>query len=291
MVAYVLGNYFVDNGLLTRGQLQTVMSKQDKVKVQLGTIAVSEGLMTQAQADAVNNLQAAVDKRFGDIAVDKEFLTPRQVSSLLKEQGNEYLIFMQTVLDDNLMTSIQFETAVKQFQKETGVTTSRLEAMKSDSIHEIVSAYILPDMDQHSQMVSVMARMMVRLVDRHAYIGKAYQQDDISLNSGIFQVIVGKEPLEDGFLEVDNGIVALASGFAKEPCDDNDELAKDAAGEFLNCINGLYITSLSKENINKELQPQEFVFDSVPAKDVSGRRIFHVPVFISNGSFEYVIIE
>ena len=63
MVEYILGNYLVETGKITREQLQQVMSKQDSVRVKLGLIAVEEGLMTMEQADEVNRMQAVMDQK------------------------------------------------------------------------------------------------------------------------------------------------------------------------------------------------------------------------------------
>ena len=70
MVANIVGNYLIENQLLTTEQLRDLVREQRKVRVKLGLIAVAEGLMTQEEADKVNRLQTVMDKRFGDIAVE-----------------------------------------------------------------------------------------------------------------------------------------------------------------------------------------------------------------------------
>ena len=73
MVEYILGNYLVETKKISAAQLQTVLHKQDSVRVKLGLIAVSEGFMTTEQAEEVNEIQAIRDMRFGDIAVEKGY--------------------------------------------------------------------------------------------------------------------------------------------------------------------------------------------------------------------------
>ena len=104
MISYLLGNYLVEEGFMTKEQLSHVISMQEKIRVKLGLIAVSEGMLTLDQADAINRLQQTLDKRFGDIAVEKGYLTDAQVGSLLKMQGNEYLTFAQTLVDEGIVT-------------------------------------------------------------------------------------------------------------------------------------------------------------------------------------------
>ena len=103
MVGYILGNYLVDTGKITNEQLQEILDSTDKVRVKLGLIAVAEGCMSAAQAEEVNRLQAVMDKRFGDIAVENGYLTDEQVGMLLKKQGDEYMVFLQTLVDMNIM--------------------------------------------------------------------------------------------------------------------------------------------------------------------------------------------
>lgn len=71
MVEYLLGNYLVKQGKITKDQLEEVIAKQDETRVKMGLLAVTEGIMTVEQAESVNRLQASMDKRFGDIAVEK----------------------------------------------------------------------------------------------------------------------------------------------------------------------------------------------------------------------------
>jgi len=103
MVEYILGNYLVETGKITKEQLAQTLADQDTVRVKLGLIAVAEGMMTLEQTAEVNRLQALMDQRFGDIAVQKGYLTDEQVGKLLKKQGNAYLTFIQTMVDSQLL--------------------------------------------------------------------------------------------------------------------------------------------------------------------------------------------
>lgn len=87
MVDYILGNYLVESGKISKTQLAEILKKQDSVRVKLGLIAVAEGFMTQEEAEEVNHLQSLMDKRFGDIAVERGYLTDAQVSMLLKSRA------------------------------------------------------------------------------------------------------------------------------------------------------------------------------------------------------------
>ena len=291
MIEYVIGNYFVEKGLITRSQYQSAIRRQADVKVQLGTIAISEGLMTQAQADAVNSLQQSVDKRFGDIAIDKEFLTPAQVKSLLKEQGNPYIMFMQTLADDGIMSVDAFEKAVKDYQYDEGLTTTQIESMKSDSISAIVGSMIPDEMSGYLRPVSTGIRLMTRLVDRQLYISHAYITDLSKPSEGIYQHLTGAGEYTDGLIDISNGFYSLAKNFAKGQYEESDAFDRDAVGELLNCINGLYATTLSREGTEYEISPQEYIHAEDFLSKVSGRQMLHIPVSIDENKAEFVIVS
>ncbi len=294
MIAQILGKYFVDKDFLTNGQLQTVLKKQQGKKVRLGTIAVSEGLMTLAQADAVNMLQQSIDKPFGDLAVYKGFLTETQVKSLLKEQGNEFILFMQTLNDEGLMDVPAFESAVRQFQIDSGATTTTLEAMKAGSIDAIIETYLCDDMNEYLDHVGTAIRLVVRIIDRDAYIGKAYITNDLStLPSAVFQRITtptGKKYC-CALTDEKQGLSAIASGFAKEQFENDELFIIDAAGEFLNCVNGLFCTTVSHKDPTYDIEPQQFFSHSNIPDTISGSKIYHMPIYLDSNISEFIIIS
>ncbi|MFR5618554.1 MAG: hypothetical protein ACLTJ5_06805 [Clostridium sp.] len=57
------------------------------------------------------------DKRFGDLAVEKGYLTEADVNYLLGRQGNPYLIFIQGLEENGIMSRDEIETALDAFQK------------------------------------------------------------------------------------------------------------------------------------------------------------------------------
>ena len=144
MVEYILGNYLVETGKITKDQLCEVITKQDSVRVKLGLIAVSEGMMTTREAEEVNLLQAVKDKRFGDIAIEEGYLNEEQVEKLLKKQGNAYLMFVQNLVDAELIAMDEMEWLLNDFKKVNNYSNTDLEDIKSDEVDRILPL-LLPD--------------------------------------------------------------------------------------------------------------------------------------------------
>lgn len=273
MVEYILGNYLVELGKITKEQLESVITKQDEVRVKMGLLAVSEEMMTVEQAETVNRLQATMDKRFGDIAVEKGYLTEEQISNLLKKQGNYYLAFAQALVNENLLKLSELESLLDGFRQKYSFSKSDMEDLRSDEPERIVPLFIPPEMLSYKDIIGVYVRTLIRCVDRHIYIGKAKVVDSLTTDCAAFQKTIGYtlpvsgyKELEIGMAEVNGGLKAIASVFCKEDeLDKNDSL--DAAGELLNCVNGLYSSALSKEGIEAELLPPISMTQTTTLKD------------------------
>ncbi len=294
MVEYILGNYLVERGKLTKAQLEDVLVKQDATRVKMGLLAVSEGLMTIEQAEKVNKLQSVMDKRFGDIAVEKGYLTDTQISSLLKKQGNSYLSFAQTLVNENLLNLQELEDLLDGFQQENGFSKSDMEDLRSDEPERIIPLFLPPEALCYKDSVGVLVRTLIRLVDRHAYIGKAEIKDEITVVKGAFQkmdrfsvLLNGFRELETGLVEGDGALSEITRIFCKESEALCDEDLLDAAGEFLNCINGLYFSALSRNGMDSELLPPNPVaVESV----IVEQGVCVIPVYIKDKQALFTIV-
>lgn len=284
MVSYLLGNYMVEEGLMTKQQLAYVVSVQEKIRVKLGLIAVSEGMLTLDQADAINRMQQAMDKRFGDIAVEKGYLTEAQVDSLLKMQGNEYLTFAQTLVDEGIVSMDRLQSILKSYQMENGFTNTELEAIKSGDAEKIAPLFLPQGAGEYAEIVTVVLKTLVRCIDRHAYPMYGKLSDAVDLRKPVTQELEGSEYWKLGFADGNGGLCSLASVFAKEEFKEVNEDVQDAAGELLNCISGLFATAQSHNNITLELMPPELGENGL----VSGKGILVMPFGICNTTVYFV---
>lgn len=255
MVASIVGNYLVSKDLITVEQLSDVLREQNKVRVKLGLIAVAEGLMSQEETDRVNQLQSIMDKRFGDIAVEKGYLTESQVESLLKKQGNAYLAFAQTLENMQLMSIEQLEQYLVDFRCENNLTVSELEDIKSNDVDRVLRLYLPIEGERYLPMAGIAVRTLMRLVDTELYPGKAVLVKELEADNGAIQQVEGKQSICCGMAAKGNNLLYTASVFGQEEFLTVDMDALDAVAELMNCINGLYASTLSKEGISMELMP------------------------------------
>lgn len=287
MVEYILGNYLVEKGKITTEQLKETLVKQDSVRVKLGLIAVAEGMMTLAQTDEVNRLQAMMDQRFGDIAVSKGYLTDEQIAKLLNKQGNTYLMFIQALVDSGYVSMNEIEALVDEFRHENGYSNSELDALKSDDVDRIVPLFVPEEGKQFTEVIAIAIKTIVRLIDRHVSVGKAEMVSAFPAELQVSQGLAGSSGIIDCFSEGNGALLKLCCGFAKEEFPELDFEAIDAAGEFLNCVNGLYASALSRKGVFLELMPPCYEEATEQAKS----DICRIPIYIGDSLLYFTVAE
>lgn len=288
MVEYILGNYMISKNMISGEQLTETLNRQEQVRVKLGLIAVSEGLITLQQAEEINRLQATCDKRFGDIAIEKGYMTEAQLDKILKMQGNAYLVFVQSLVDEGVIKMGEMEGILEEFRKENGYCISDMEALKSDDIEKIVPLFLSQEAEEFEDIIGVAVRTIIRCIDRHVYLERAEIIPEISDAVAVTQKMEGMKPKVTGFVEADGGMVKIASVYGREEFDGVNEDVLDAAGEFLNCINGLYSAAMSNKSVELELMPPEY---HEKAGKISGSKICRIPLWIQNKKIYFVVSE
>ncbi|MGN0512967.1 MAG: hypothetical protein ACI4GD_01720 [Lachnospiraceae bacterium] len=286
MVEYILGNYMISKGRLTREQLEKAVENQDKVRVKLGLIAVSEGYITIKQSDEINSMQEKCDKRFGDIAIEKGYMTEEQLNKVLKLQGNAYLTFVQALVDDGIIKVEEMDELLECFRKENGYGFSDVEAIKNDNVDDILSLYMPQDAGDYADIIGIVVRTIIRCIDRHAYIGKIERVEQATGLSMVFQKIKGETTKTSVFIEEEGGMVEMAGVYARDTFDEMDEDVLDAAAEFLNCVNGIYTSSIADGKVDL-LPPVYQLMGADVQKDV----VYRVPIWVHNKKMYYVIAE
>ena len=287
MVEYILGNYLVGSGKISSEQLEVVVQQLDKIRVKLGLIAVAEGMMTLAQADEVNRLQSVMDKRFGDIAIEKGYLTDDQIGNLLKAQGNTYMSFVQSLVNEGFIKMEEIDTIFDGYREENGFTKSDMETLKSDEPERIVPLFLTAETMKYADIVGVAVRTIIRCVDRHMYIGKASEKDGLEIKNAALQKVDGEGGYEAGFVEQYGGLLKLASIFGQEDFQKMDIDALDAAGEFLNCVNGLHASALSMNGAVLELLPPNLITESAKIEG----KVCMMPLYVKGTSLAFVVKE
>lgn len=288
MVEYILGNYMISKELMSREQLDRVCEKQDKIRVKLGLIAVSEGYMSAGQAEEVNREQAVCDKRFGDIAIEKGYITPAQLDRILKLQGNTYLIFVQALVDEGIVSIEGMEGVLERFRKENGYGNSEMEVLKSDDVDKILPLFLPAKAEEVEEVIHIAVKTILRCIDRHVYPERAFFVDKLSTENMVMQTLEGDLTMTTAFQEDSGAMVLLAGAYARDEFTVLDEEALDSAAEFLNCINGMYTAALESKSVSTDLIPPEY---GSAEWEINEGMICKMPLWIRNKKMYFVVIK
>lgn len=289
MFGVYFGKYLVGKGILTKEQYNKILSDNEHARVKLGLLAVETGVMTPEQAEEVNQLQQLQDKRFGDIAVEKGYLTDDQVGTLLKKQGDEYLLFVQALVENEVLSLDKIQKELNAYKKAEGFTSSDIEAIKSGDIDQIVPLFVKEDgmPPLVKEYIALLARNMVRFIDRHFRLEKVETINEYTASFVAAQELDGDYHVFSGFCGEGQGIKYIAEAFAKEEFETVDLDVLDAACEFLNCNNGLYASKLSHEDVDLDMRPP--IMKETVTTIRSDSDIFRVPLYIKDNEVDLII--
>lgn len=287
MFDQLFGRYLVASNRLTQEQLDKINEEEDQIRVRLGLIAVHEKYMTSEQAEEVNRMQLSCDKKFGDIAIEKKYLTQEQLNLLLSLQGNAYQAFVQLLIDMGYMTLTSVEEALQVFQSLNHFSDEEMDALKSCDVDRILDVYSKIDNLKHDELVGILIRTIIRMIDPKMVIGNISILDSILVDYYAMQNLTGDFCLSLVFCGENRNLLTLANKFADEEFDEINDDSLDSIGEFINCINGLYATALSYRQVDVNMEPP--VYDT-HSKKIVGKEIYLIPIYLRDVTFQVAIV-
>ena len=142
--------------------------------------------------------------------------------------------------------------------------------------------------EEYKEIIGVALRTIIRCVDREVCLEQGKVVDSINGKNGSFQTVEAEDgsKISVGLVESDGGFLLSASLFAGEDFAELDEDALDSCAELLNCINGIYASAKSKEDVELELLPPVMYKEDVELK---GNNICVLPVMIKGKKMNFVI--
>lgn len=286
MFSQFFGHYLLKNQKITAEQFSSCMDYIKANRVKLGLIAENEGLLTRSQANELNYLQMQSDKRFGDLAVEKGYLTDADVTYLLGRQGSPYLIFIQALEEGNIMSREEIDAALASFQNSLLLSDDEMKAIQDGNIEELLPVFMKTQDSRYTSLAALALRNIVRFVSSYIRIEKGAFVSSINAKYIAYQHTTGDYKGFLGFACNDDGILAVADGYAKEEFETVDEDALDSVCEFTNCINGLYATELSYQDISIDMMPPEFLFDGT----IDGEGEFYsLPLYVDGKRSDLIV--
>lgn len=287
MFGLYFGHYLVDKNKISQSQLDNLMQLQQKTRAKLGLIAVSEKLLTSKQAEEINEIQKRMDLRFGDIAIEKGYLVQEEVTHLLNLQGNSYLRFVQLFTEQNILTIDEIEALLKDYQNDYQLSDNDIEALKSGDIDRIISIFVDADNQYFGECASLAIRNVVRFISSEVMLNRAYCTKEYSFIGLASQKLIGEHTIFVGLSGTEKALLQIANPFAKEQFTALDDDSFDAVCEFINCINGLFASKLSYEDVHIDMAPPSYYTHGSLTSD---GEIYIVPMIIGGEQIDIVVI-
>ena len=282
----IFADYLVETGKLSEQNVEVIFSTKEERRAYLGVIAVSEKLLTVDQAEEINQLQAIYDKKFGDIAIENEILTAEQVDRLLDLQGNAFLAFVQAVIDHGCLTMEEINAALEEYQKKYSLTMGDIENLKSCEIENIVPIFLYKQPELIVSLCGVLLRTIYRLVDHRTFIKQPYITKEVSYTYMSRQELFGDHTILHAICGDMEVLKESAIGFAGAEYINNEEDCLDALCELINCINGMFATRLSMEDVDLDMRVPDY---HIGAGTIKGESLLCVPVIVFDKELTVVL--
>lgn len=211
-----------------------------------------------------------------------------ELKAMEEGQGSQYLMFVQALLDEKLIALDELEWLLNDFGEKNGYDAEQINDIKSDEVERIIPLLMPKEAEKFIPLVSIMVSTMVKSFNRHIYVGKAAMVDQLPAEDLVNQSLIWEEGIVDCFSERDGGLLMISSVYGQEEYGQLDSEALDAAGELLNCINGLYVSGLSREGYFLEMMPPKYEECSESIKKSS---ICRIPIFFDERGFYFTVAE
>ena len=285
MFSQLFGAFLLEQNVITKEMMDSVLAEQTDARAKLGTIAVAAGYLTNTQVEEIHHLQAQQDKRFGDIALEKGYLTMKQLMEILDQQGNAFMKFLQILVEKDCVPVSEIDAYLSEFQERKGFSDQDMKALKKDDIDAIVPVFAFAAKPFVTDVTALVLRNIARFITTDFYIDRIHRVEDYEYHALAGQKMIGDYQVWLAFVGKENGdgLYTLATGYAGDQARKKD-IAYDVIGEFANVCSGLFASSLSEKGVNVDME-SPFAYEDQQMKGKG----YIVPIYLKGKELELFI--
>ncbi|MBP2632059.1 MAG: hypothetical protein H6Q70_2687 [Firmicutes bacterium] len=255
MLRQFLAQYLLNKDLLSSQQVLEILEDDKFQRVAPGVVALHKGLLTAEQIEKIQRIQIAEDQLFGEVAVNEKLLTEEQVGSILAAREDSNLSVAQEIISRGFMTLEELGKALEEYRDNNQLSID--ESFNKIEFNKICCEDFEEVRELYVEYTTLFLEALVNFMGIEGVIVSSTELD----SNGkwlITQRMNGEINLGTGLLLSDEVVVKLAQKYSKEDITEVDQLALDSVAEFLNVVNGLFVVSLSNNNLDVDLEPQKF---------------------------------
>jgi CheY-specific phosphatase CheX len=276
----------VEKQRITQEQLDSFLPVDKELKAEVETIAVILKMVTPAAAVELLDEIDKESERFGDKAVDEGLLTDDKLDTILTYQSNNFMRFAQILINNGIITLMEINKLIGDFQTGKGYNNSQISALVHDDTEQCVNIFVPLKSPSLKTLVLTIVQTITRLIDADMYLDKAYVSKSIQIDKYASQMIIGDMRIKVYLTAPDDGLLGVANHFTGDVYDKVNEDALDNVGEFINCMNGLFATNLSYEDVSVDMNSPEY---SLEGPFISNSKVYVIPIHANGYEFKAVL--
>lgn len=285
MLNRLFGNYLVEKKCITQEQLNGLLPVPKELKAQVETVAIARKILAPQQVQALMEQLGGTGRCVGEAAVEAGLISDEKLDQLTSFQNNSFMKFLQLLVNNNYLRPEQLTQIIGSFQTENGYTDSQMNSFMLDDLEEIIKTFV-PLKNAHLRELTVtLIQTMKRLIDKEVYLDKAYASSAIQLDSYAGQAVSGDLNFKLYISGAGNHLLGIANYFTEDKHRALDEDALDSVGEFINCVNGLFATNLSYNDLVIDLHSPDYSMNGLYLNE---NKLFVIPIHANGFCFQAV---
>ncbi len=147
----------------------------------------------------------------------------------------------------------EIEKNLLAYQKDSRISNSQLNELKREDLTGwIVPEYIQTDPRHANYYLSVFLKTLFRYTGK-ILIKKPSLVSEYSFSKMVLQRLRGSQNYLAGLAGEGGGLCLIAGAYSGRTVDEWDEYAADCISELINCINGMFASEMSNENLYLEI--------------------------------------
>ncbi|MGH7771201.1 MAG: chemotaxis protein CheX [Candidatus Binatia bacterium] len=250
MSSRFFGQYLLEKGRITSQRLIEAMDLMKGVHTPLGTLAIEKGMLTAEQVKKIHAEQKKTDRRFGELAMDMGFLVQSQVNELLEAQASQEALLGEALMSKGYITVEVLERELKSHREEEERITTEISAFFNKVLHK--------------DIVKTFTDWLIIMFTRFGNQETKIEQGEVGKKKvRLFRWVISQQ-MEGNNIKFNfllsvppKVLLQMASTMFNETISQADELALDAAKEFVNVANGRACEKLSAEGMYLKMSPPE----------------------------------
>lgn len=285
MLNRLFGNYLVEKGKMTLEQLNALLPVKEELKAGVEIIAIILKIMSPAAVRELSERMDKANEHFGEAAVNSGIINDDKLDEILAYQSNAFMRFVQLLVDNGYISYDTINHELDEFQQKKEFNDVQLSALIHDDLEQCINIFVPLKSSQLKELTMTLVQTLRRLIDRDIYIEKAYTAHSIQLDKYACQVIAGDMHIKVYISAPADGLLAIANYFTDDTYKTVTEDALDSVGEFINCVNGLFATNMSYNNISLDMNSPEY---SMEGPFISNEMLYVIPMHANGYSFRAV---